>query len=422
MKRTKLLWGLLGMTLLLSGAARLSAEELKPMTVVAIEPYDNLARDVNVIGQMTGMPMISSQMLEMGINGATQNQGLKGFDKSKPIGVAVFMNGADQEPKVLAFFGATDLKVFLGLFPMINVQEKDGGFDLTGPQGRTVHAIQQGGWALVSNDPDLLKSVPADPATLLSGMEKHYAFAGRVNLQNIPEATRNTIVETMKSSFDFALRQRDGEDPEEFETRKKLAQAQFHSLETAIQQIKDLTFGFALDSENRTLHVDLSVSAIPGSELAAKLAAQGGGKTEYAGFLLKDAAVSLNAFSKFAAVDIEQSLAMFQTYRHKVLAAADKDPNLADENARKAVKDVVNDFFDVLDNTFKAGKMDCGAVLMLGADSLAAAGGGFVEDGPRWKRPSRSSWRWGRTTPTSQPSNGTPKPTRAFASTRSRSP
>ena len=381
MKRTKLLTGLMSVALLMCGAARLMAEELKPVAVVSIEAYDNLMRDVNLVGQISGMPMISSQMVEMGIAQVTNNQGLKGFDKSKPIGVAVFMNGADQEPKALAFFGATNLKDFLGLFPNVNMQEKDGGFELTGPQGRTVRAVQQGGWALVSNDPDLLKSIPADPTTVLGGLEKNYAVAARVSLQNLPEPIRSTIVTTMKSSFDFALRQRPGEDPQEFETRKKLAQAQFESLETAIQQIKDLTFGLALDSQTHATHLDISVTAIAGSELATKLAAQSGGKTQYAGFLLPDAAVNLNAFSKFAPADITQSLAVFQTYRNKVLAAADKDPNLADDTARKAVKDVVNDFFDVLDNTFKAGKMDCGAVLMLGADSLSAAGGGFVEDG-----------------------------------------
>jgi hypothetical protein len=66
---------------------------------------------------------------------ATQGQGLKALDKTKPIGVAVFLDATTQQPKALIFLGATDAKALIAGLPMLQAQEKDGGWEIQSPQG-----------------------------------------------------------------------------------------------------------------------------------------------------------------------------------------------------------------------------------------------------------------------------------------------
>ena len=377
----KTLLSALALGLLLGGAVRLPAQELKPVAVVSIAGYDDLVANLKSVGEMTGMPSLS-QGFEGVIAMATQGQGLKGLDKTKPVGVAVFVDPASPMPKVLLFLGATDAKALFAALPMLPVQEKDGGWEAQLPQAGQITIIAKNGWLFASNDADLAKTPPSDPLKLLGGLEKKYAVALEVNVQNIPEATRTMIIEGIKANVNAALRQRAGEEESSFEMRKKLAETQVHAVEAAIKELNEFTVGLGIDDKARDAHLDISVTAVPGSDMAKQIAGQSSAKSEFAGFLLPEAAFNLNAVNKFTETEIAQYEAMLQSLRNKTMEHAENDPNLADENVRKAAKEVLSELFDVLDNTVKAGKIDLGAALVLAPNSLSAAGGGFVADGP----------------------------------------
>jgi hypothetical protein len=390
----------LALAFLLGGAARLPAQELKPVAVASIASYDEIVSNLNLVGQMTGMPTLS-QGFEGVVAMATQGQGLKGLDKTKPIGVAVFLD-ASQTPKALIFLGATDAKALIGGLPMLQAQEKDGGWEVPSPQG-PVTMMAKGGWLFASNDADLVKTPPTDPQKILNGLDKKYAVALQINVQNVPEALRSALVEAFKANVNAALRQKAGEEESSFEMRKKLAESQVHALETGIKEINDLTVGLGIDAKTRTTHLDISLTALPGSEIAKKIAGQADGKSEFTGFLLPDAAMSFNALSQFSQSDAEQSLAVIKGFRAKTLAQADNDPNLADENVRKAAKEVLNDLFDVVDDTIKAGKMDVGAAIVLAPNSLSAAAGGFVANGPDLEKAIKKLVELGKSDPNFPP-------------------
>ena len=69
------------------------APAAKPVAVVTFSGYDELMKDVNFIGSLMNNPQMS-QSLEMVLMGMTEQKGLVGLDKTKPIGVIINHDGS----------------------------------------------------------------------------------------------------------------------------------------------------------------------------------------------------------------------------------------------------------------------------------------------------------------------------------------
>lgn len=368
----KTLLSTLALALLLGGASRLQADDLKPVAVVSLASYNTLSADLTFIGQVIDMPQLSKQL-------EAASAQAKGLDKTKPIGVAVMLDAAGK-PQVVAFIGSTDLKALLSSLPFPPTDKGDGSFEINSPYG-PVRAVQQGGWAVLTNAPDLLKSIPADPSALLGGMDKDYATAVRFNVQNVPAQTRDSFVGIMKFYGEAALQKGPDEDEAQFEMRKSIAESQIKQIEQIAHDLDQFTVGAAVNTEAKSVHLDMSMTFVAGSEMAKKAAQQAGGKSDFAGFLLPNAALSINFSEKLAPEDIEHLAAMAKSGRAKVQAQVDKDPSLSDEATKKAAKELVDQLFDIGDSAIKGGKMDGGAALILDPKALTFAAGGYLPEG-----------------------------------------
>ena len=108
---------------------------MKPVVVVSLAGYDELMSDVDFLGQVTGLPMLSATMVEQSLNMATQNQGLKGLDKKKPWGGAVMTDGADF--RFVVFAPVSDVKALVEAFagPPFGFSATDAGNGVVQVQG-----------------------------------------------------------------------------------------------------------------------------------------------------------------------------------------------------------------------------------------------------------------------------------------------
>jgi hypothetical protein len=351
----KTLFSLLAVALMLTGAARLSAQD-KPIAILSVASYDTLQADLKFIGQLADAPDLDKS-LDGIIALVTRGQGLKGLDKSKPLGLAVFMDG--QTPKGFAFLPIADLKGFLALFPQVNVQDSDGTLEIQGPNGPPGYATQKGSWAFISNDKDTLKSAPADPEKLLGDLSKDYAIAVQFNVQNVPADLRENATQIFRAGVEVGLQQKPGEDDIAYEFRKKMAQAQLKQMETLIKDLDQFTVGWAIDPAAKTTNLDISLTAVATSPIAKQFAEMANVKSDFGGFLLPDAAVTLNVCSKFDQADADQAIALIQTARTKANDSIDNDSTIPNDEGKKSAKEVVGQLLDVAEHT-----------------------GGFVKDGP----------------------------------------
>ncbi len=297
----------LAVVLLLCGASGASAQEAKPVAVISITSYDTLVADVKFVGQLAETPDLD-KALEGLIAFGTKGQGLKGLDKSKPLGAAVYFEGG--MPSATVFVPTSDLKGLLTTVLPAPPEEKDGVMEISPPNGQTVYAVQKGAWAFISNNKESLKATPADPTTLLDGLDKNYAVAVRFNIHNIPEETRNMGVQIFKSTLEASLAKKEGEDETTFELRKKFAENQMKQIETFAKDLDAFTMGWAIDPTAKSTHVDISLTAVAGTDLAKKMASISNATSNFGGFLLPDSAMTFNFTSKLAQDDIEQLLSM----------------------------------------------------------------------------------------------------------------
>jgi len=367
----------MAVALMLSGASRSFAED-KPIAVVSVASYETFQKDLKFIGELAGAPDLDKNVDGI-VAMITGGKGLTGLDKSRPMGAAFTMEGIS--PRGFAFLPITDLKGFLALFPQIGAQESGGVYEIQGPGGQSAFAVQKGNWAFVSNDKDVLGSLPADPDKLLGSLTKDYAIAVRFNVQNVPLDMRNTFVQMFQAGAEASLQQNPGEDEIAFEFRKKMVQGQLKQIETLVKDLDQFTIGWAIDPTARNTHLDVSLTAMPSSETAKTFAKSADTKSAFGGFLLPDAAVTFNACSKLDQNDIDQMVGMLGDFQKKASQGIDNDSGIPDEEGKKEAKNVVNQLFDIATSTVKAGKLDFGGALVLQPNSLAFAAGAFVKDG-----------------------------------------
>jgi hypothetical protein len=380
----KLLFSAVALVAFLTGAVQLPAQEMKPVVSVSIASYDEIMSDVDFIGTATGVPEINRQTLEGQLQQANAADALKALDKAKPMGLVVLTDGqGDFRP--IVFLPVTDVKKFIepfaGALP-ITVEDAGGGvLKIGSPQpGQEAYAKSQGGYTYLAQSAAQLTNLPADPQTLLGGLDKEYDLGVRAYLQNVPPFFKNIAIGQLKQGVQLGLQREPGEDETAFQVRKRLMEENLKQLETAINEIETFTVGLKIDSSATTVNLDFGVNMQKGSKFAAQIAELQGIKTSHAGFIDPAAAVRLTFTSLVGKEDVESTVAMIRQLEARAAAELEKDASLSDAD-RATAKDVVKQLVQVGVKTIESGKIDFGSTLFLDAQTLTFVAGTTVADG-----------------------------------------
>jgi hypothetical protein len=232
----------------------------------------------------------------------------------------------------------------------------------------------------VAESKEHLSSLPQDPAALLGDLPKNYNVAGRVLMQNIPEELRRMAVDELKLGMQRFFDAQPAQPGIDKEQTEKLAQNSIQQIEKFINEADEITVGVGIDATGKRSYVDVAITAREGTDLARQMAMQSGIKSQFAGFLLPEASVTLNLASVASQEDLAHVREGMKAARGQVDKKIDDDPNLAPEK-REAAKKVVGQFFDVVEKTVAGGKLDGGAALVLLPKSISFVAGGYVADG-----------------------------------------
>ncbi|HTQ37459.1 MAG TPA: hypothetical protein VMJ32_00425 [Pirellulales bacterium] len=369
----------------LAGAAFAQAQTAKPVMVVSLPSVDELLANVDFLGQLGGQPN-ASMMINGLIQAYTQGQGLKGLDKSKPLGfvVGIADDGSFAPAVLIPVTSAKDLAGTLAMMHLTAPAQDEGGvMKLTAPNGMDLFVREQSGWAFVTQAKDT--PLPSDdPMKLMAGINPDYDLGIRILLQNVPEEKKKSLIEQFRGFMEFAAaaqqRQQGADNPFSTLSQKNLEQ-QVAAIEQLLNEANQITIGWKIDRAAKNTYLDFSVTAVPGSQLDQCMKQMASGTTNFAGFIMPDSALTLNFSGKNSQENIDQTLTTLEQLKGKAEEAIDKDPDLANDK-RDSVKQVLHEFLDVAENTVKAGKSDGGAVVQVGAGKFQAAAGGFVADGP----------------------------------------
>jgi len=372
----------LAVALLLGTAARArcqdgAANDLKPFVVVSFAGYGELKRDIEYLGTASDNPDIAKS-LESILMLMTQQQGLAGLDEERPWGAAAGFG--DSGPVGWVFLPVTDLQKLFGALGALIGEPQDAGNDVwqLEKDGRSAYVKQQGDWAFISYAPEMLATLPADPAALLGSLPKEYDVAVRLHIQNIPPPLRDMAIDGIKEQLEEKMRQ----SASAGETRDQLMRMQIEAMTKAINDSDQFTLGFKIDPQGKRSCLDLGMTALEGSDTARRMKTVDAVESNFAGFLLPGSLFSMHVNEATAEENLDPELALLGNFRAHVMEEIDKDDDFDDEEQRASIKELVGELLDVAEETLKKGRLNLG-LAVVGAGPINVALGGFVSDGQR---------------------------------------
>jgi hypothetical protein len=361
------------LAMLLAPLAAAVAQDLKPVALVSIASVEENLADVAYITRIAGQEDVGKTAMLFG------NALTAGIDKSRPIGMYVVPQAGGFQ--TVAFIPVSNLKLLLEVHKeQVGEPEDVGGNVLKIGTDRDAYVKEVGGWAFVAESKEHLSNLPQDPAALLGDLPKTYNVAGRILIQNIPEELRRLAVDEMKlgmERFFEAQPQQPGLDREQTE---QIAKAYIDQIEKFMQEADEITLGLGVDATGKRTFFDIAIAAREGTDLARQMALQNGTRSQFGGFLLPEASVTLNIASVLAESDKAQVQEVMKAAREQAGKQIDDDPNLPPEK-REAAKKVLGQLLDVMEKTLAGGKIDGGAALVLMPKSISLVAGGYVADG-----------------------------------------
>ncbi len=383
----QLLLSMLAVALVTGSAVRSAAKDdapaqdtgVKPVAVLTIASYERLMSDVAFVGNLAGSPDLDKNLEGM-IQLFTQGQGLNGLDKKRPLGVTLTTDGMQFQP--LLVLPVTDLKALLEALAGLVGEAQDAGngvFELN-VFNQKVFVTQKNGWAFVGQTQESLAAAPKDPTQLFGGLEKSYDIAARLYVQNIPEVYRSMLIDQLRMGVEAGLSRQSDESDEAYAARQKMVETQIQALAKAINDVDQLTLGVALDTKAKSAHVDLAIAVVADSDSARQIAQVQNSTSDFAGFLVPDAAASLNLSAKIAKTESDQLVSGLKALREHALKQLEANDKLTDESSKKLAKEMVAQVFDAIQATIESGKVDAGATLSLSDKAMALVVGAHVAD------------------------------------------
>jgi hypothetical protein len=357
--------------------------KMKTVAVVAIAPYEQLISDVNFLGTLAGNPQLG-QMLEGGLALFTQGKGPEALDKKKPWGVIAQTDGVDLQPVYCLPVKNTDdlVAIAVGFGAQLSEREDDIKV-LALPNEQTLYVKPGDGWAFVSKIPAALDNLPAEPQETFAKLLTEYDVAANLSMANVPEGIRQLVIGAMQAGMQQQLNQNEDETDEDFEKRKATAETQMEQVVQMINEIDTVSFGLSIDAQQQRTFLDFSYLVKPDTKLSKQLVAYKDTKTNFAGFYQPDAAATATMAMQADPKLIEEDIDQFNAGMRQMRAQFDKavDDNVAnEEEVREIIKTAADDWFDALEATMKAGRLDMGAALHLGPDSLTLVAGAHAKE------------------------------------------
>jgi hypothetical protein len=376
-------------------AARATAQGQKPVAIVSVASVEENSKDIGYLMRAAGMEG-QGVLLQLQLSGMSS-----GVDKNRPIGVYILPKETEFEG--IGFFPleAGGLDKILKKFSAQFGEPKDAGNGIlkVGKNGATI-ALKEvqspgGNWLFVGSEASQLDNLPADPTSVLGDLPKTYNVAGRLFLQNIPEKLRRTVIDNLKFGVERVLSLPQAQQGK-FDRDQALAftTTQVAAIEKLMNESEELMIGVGIDEPTKRILVDVSFSGKDGTSLAHSMSLQVDVKSNFGGFLLPDATVSLNIVRKSTPEEIAQAAATLQLARGQWLKQIDDVPGIS-PNKRDAIKSLVGPLFDVVNKTSATGQTDFGAAVILQPKALSFAAGGVCADGPGLQRILKSLAEYG---------------------------
>jgi hypothetical protein len=254
----------------------------QPIAVASIASIDRVLEDIDYLFDTVQKPEYPAMIKGF----LAQYRNLEGLDKTKPLGVFVFLNeGISPQPTVVGFVPVKDLEALTQTldevgFVLSPVEGKENRYTLALPSF-SVHIKMAHGYAFFQIKSEALDREFYNPDDYTSALAKEYDIAGSLLLKNVPEPMRMMAIDLARAKMDEKMDRQPGEDEVRFQSRTQTMQFVQRQFEMIIKDGDNLTIGYSLSKKDKQIRLNLGVKANPGSELEKELKQVAKASSEY---------------------------------------------------------------------------------------------------------------------------------------------
>jgi hypothetical protein len=346
------------------------ADASEPVLVVSIASLNKLMQDVNYITSVVGQPQAGG-MFTMMAGGFTQ-----GLDMARPIGILVPI--VDGAPEPIGLLPTPDVKAMLKRLEAQTgpVDELDDGTLVLAAGPSLVYIRQVDTWAVIARQKELLDLAPADPMSLMEDLGDNYTLSARLNVQLIPEETREGLIAQMRQGFEQAMAQQ-GDDAEGIQAA---SEDSIKQIEQLIREAEELMLGWNINPEEKVVTFEAEFIAAEGTEMAEMYAGQAPIPSKFSSVIDDENAMYYHAAASIGPKLVERTEESVKNAR-TMLTKAIEDSDDLDDEAKTQVSELMNSIVDLMGQTVAEGKFDLGVQAVADDGQLDITAGMFVSDG-----------------------------------------
>ncbi|MER3415513.1 MAG: hypothetical protein C4297_04770 [Gemmataceae bacterium] len=246
--------------------------------VVGARSLDTLESAAAYALKMAGRENLAKQ-LEGLLAALTQGKGLKGIDKTLPLGVYVHLPATGQsQPQAVVFVPISDSKAVLELLEALNLsprKDRDDWYTLTNDQGQSFYLRFHSRYALVSNSQPALEK-PVAEAKLRALLPADALVAASLRIEEIPVALKQQFLEqVIKEAREREKEKRPGETQAQYELRMQTTEMAHRVLERVVHDTRALTVALSVDESQHQLALRALLEPQPNTPMALALQSLG---------------------------------------------------------------------------------------------------------------------------------------------------
>ena len=243
-----------------------------PFAVLNIASVDRLLNDTEFMFRSINRPDVYEFAMSLL---AGQANDLKGVDRTKPVGVMMFLEpGFPPKPMPVMYMPASSADDFIktaALGKMTFEKTAENKFEVKMPRGQMKqYALFTDGLMYLTPSEILINDPLPDPIKLSETLTSRYDVAVALRVNSVPPLLRDVFVTFLRTSTEAEMQRRDGEGEGEYRFRKANAQNTMAVIEELLTQVDDITIGWDGNQEAKKGVLEFTLQAKPDSDYAKK--------------------------------------------------------------------------------------------------------------------------------------------------------
>jgi hypothetical protein len=269
------------------------------------------------------------------------------FDRYAPAGVVVWIT-PEGMPDVLAFLPIQDTtRMLASLEPVIGRAQGKGKVKSITVKGVPLFFKTRGRWTFLATSPNRLKTAPDDPSALLGGLPTRFDVAAHLNVQAIPKALRDQLLEALSGTkiqdgnlegtpdgkaepLDdlFVTSENLEDEPSEGPALQTATALQYRGMSKLIAEAEHYVVGLSVDDDNQEFRLDNAYKPSKGTPTRELVDGwQRRRKTRYAGFYRPEAGLQAHVNMSLPAQTVRRWLEDIDEFIPQLAQAREEDPS-----------------------------------------------------------------------------------------------